>query len=69
MNTERIDYGAVAVGVLFMVVGAVLGLDAYLAWDLSPAVTWSGLLILAGLAVLARSLPRAKSHDERTAAQ
>jgi hypothetical protein len=54
MNSIRPDIGAVVTGLLFLLVGVVFGVDAYLAWDLAPAVLWPGLLVFGGVALLAR---------------
>lgn len=55
MNATRMDAGAVLAGLLFMLIGAVLGLDAYSAWDIPAAVLWPGLLIAGGVLLV---LPR-----------
>lgn len=55
MNTTRINAGAVLAGLLFMLIGAVLGADAYMSWDIPTALLWPAMLIAGGVLLI---LPR-----------
>jgi hypothetical protein len=52
MNTSRIEVAAVVAGVLFMLIGAVLGLDAYLTWDIPATLVWPSLLVAGGIVMV-----------------
>lgn len=68
MKSSRLDARGVLAGLLFILIGVVLGADAYLAWDIAPALMWSGLLIAGGILLL---LPRegVRMTDDDRAAQ
>lgn len=55
MNTSSFNLAGVLAGLIFTAVGMAVIADAYLAWDMAPALLWPALLIAAGATLLVRA--------------
>lgn len=62
MNTNSINAAGVLAGLIFTVAGIAFIADAYLAWEIAPALLWPALLIAWGATLLVRAATPERSR-------